>query len=137
MRYSEQNPAAIRSCVTVIMKRVVLCSLWCYFKTHSSYVASLRLKKIYLQEKEQGEKTLGNASLPLKNGSVPWDMWVWCIMTFSVDLLRQIATDPHGFSRAHSIGNGLFNFPQEALPFPHHASLKRHFTLCCIGQINK
>lgn len=37
---------------------------------------------------------------------------------------RQIATDPHGFSRAHTIRNGLFNFPQGALPLPHHASLK-------------
>lgn len=40
--------------------------------------------------------------------------------------LRQIATDPHGFFRSHSIGNGLFNFPQGALSFPLSASLRRH-----------
>lgn len=80
----------------------------------------------------------------IKNGSVPGDMLVLSVMTPSADLLRQIATDPHGFSRAHSIGNGLFNFPQGALPFSRYASLKRHplfglvnptkiFTECCIN----
>lgn len=54
----------------------------------------------------------------LKNGSFPQDMLVLSIMTLSVDLLRQIATDPHGFSRPHSIENGLFNFPQGVLSFP-------------------
>lgn len=62
----------------------------------------------------------------IKNARVPGDMLVLSVMTLSADLLRQIATDPHGFSRAHSIGNGLFNFPQGALPFPRYASLKRH-----------
>lgn len=61
----------------------------------------------------------------IKNGSVPGDMLVLSIMTLDADLLRQIATDPHGFSRAHSIGNGLFNFPQGALPFPRYASLEK------------
>ena len=85
-----------------------------------------------LQEEAQGERgnisylSKGNTSFLLKNGSVPRDMLVLSIMTLSADLLRQIATDPHGFSRAHSIGNGLFNFPQGALPFPRYASLKQH-----------
>lgn len=65
----------------------------------------------------------------IKNARVPGDMLVLSVMTLSADLLRQIATDPHGFSRAHSIGNGLFNFPQGALPFPCYASLKRHLLL--------
>lgn len=94
----------------------------------------------YLQEAAQGEKgnilyiSKGNTSLPLKNGSVPGDMLVLSVMTLSADLLRQIATDPHGFSRAHSIGNGLFNFPQGALPFPRYASLKRHPLLGLVAQ---
>lgn len=46
-------------------------------------------------------------------------MLVLSVKTFSVDIPRQIAADLHGSSRAHSIGNGLFNFPQEALQFPH------------------
>lgn len=95
-----------------------------------------------LQEEAQGEKgnilyiSKGNVSLPLKNGSVPRDMLVLSVMTLSADLLRQIATDPHGFSRAHSIGNGLFNFPQGALPFPRYASLKQH-PLLGFGQSKK
>lgn len=64
-------------------------------------------------------------------------MLVLSVMTLSADLLRQIATDPHGFSRAHSIGNGLFNFPQGALPFPRYASLKRHPLLGLVGRKKK
>lgn len=71
----------------------------------------------------------------VKNGSVPGDMLVLSVMTLSADLLRQIATDPHGFSRAHSIGNGLFNFPQGALPFPCYASLKKHPLLGLVVQM--
>lgn len=72
----------------------------------------------------------------IKNACVPWDMLVLSVMTLSVDLLRQIATDPHGFSRAHSIGNGLFNFPQGAVPFPRYASVRRRTLLVSAGQIN-
>lgn len=95
-----------------------------------SRVASLK-KKIPSFTCMDGKKkeifwvSKGNTSFHLKNGCVPRDMLVWSVMTLGVDLLRQIATDPHGFSRAHSIGNGLFNFPQGAVPFPRYASLKR------------
>lgn len=71
----------------------------------------------------------------IKNARVPWDVLVLNVMTLSVDLLRQIATDPHGFSRAHSIGNGLFNFPQGAMPFPRYASLRRRTLLVSAGRL--
>lgn len=82
---------------------------------------------IYRREHKEEREIFYTYQMGIKNGSVPGDMLVLSIMTLCADLLRQIATDPHGFSRAHSIGNGLFNFPQGAVPFPHHASLKRHF----------
>lgn len=71
----------------------------------------------------------------IKKASLPGDMLVLSVMTLNADLLRQIATDPHGFSRADSIGNGLFNFPQGALPFPRYASLKRLPLLDLVGQM--
>lgn len=71
----------------------------------------------------------------IKKACVPGDMLVLSVMTLNADLLRQIATDPHGFSRADSIGNGLFNFPKGALPFPRYASLKRLPLLDLVGQM--
>lgn len=71
----------------------------------------------------------------IKKASLPGDMLVLSVMTLNADLLRQIATDPHGFSRADSIGNGLFNFPQGTLPFPRYASLKRLPLLDLVGQM--
>lgn len=93
----------------------------------------------YLQKEAQGK---GRREIfyihqkGIKNGPVPGDMLVLSVMTLTrAHLLRQIATDPHGFSRTHSIGNGLFNFPQGALPFPCYASLKRHPLLGLVGRI--
>lgn len=112
------------------------CIVYYYAVTQPTIHCSSRWrKKIFIpvcKREAQGEKgnilciSKGNTSPPLKNGSVPRDMLVLSVMTLSADLLRQIVTDPHGFSRAHSIGNGLFNFPQGALPFSCNASLKRH-----------
>lgn len=94
----------------------------------------------YTKESEIVFVWKGNTSLPSKNGSFPRDMLVLSVMTFSVDLPGQIATDLHGFFRAHSIGNGLFNFPQEALQFPCCGSLKEAlnlYILYLVCQINK
>lgn len=118
----------MRNCFTMMVKSVPLCSLHCHARFFFEWGENLA----DFEDKAQKEKgnilylSKGNTILPLKNGFVPRDMLVLSIMTLSVDLLRQIATDPHGFSRAHSIVNGLFNFPQGALPFPCNASLKRH-----------
>lgn len=142
MRYLEREATVMRGYFTFIVESVVLCSLSCSYKTFTFCFSEREKKKIFSEwQKEKGEIfwiSKGNTSLPLKNGSFPWDMLVLSVMTLSVDLLRQIATDPHGFSRAHSIGNGLFNFPQGALLFPRYASLKRH-PLCvyAVKKINK
>lgn len=125
--------------------------LCCYATCNLCYYLKWKKKKSckrYCKEKREifyKYISNGTTSLLLKNGSVPQDMLVLSVMTLSADLLRQIATDPHGFSRAHSIGNGLFNFPQGALPFPRYASLKQHpllglgtrriFTEFCINSL--
>lgn len=128
-----------RCIVPVIM---LLCNL-----QFIQYVSALSRGKIFIpickRKHKERREIFHMYQKGIKNGSVPGDMLVLSVMTLSADLLRQIATDPHGFSRAHSIGNGLFNFPQGALPFPRYASLKRHplfglvcqikiFTECCI-----
>lgn len=134
----------MRNCFTVMVRSVALRPL--RRNSHVSFLNGEKTVSQILKTRYQKRREIfytyqkGNTILPLKNGFVPRDMLVLSIMTLGVDLLRQIATDPHGFSRAHSIGNGLFNFPQGALPFPRNASLKRHlglvswtkiFSQCC------
>ena len=120
-----------------MIEDVLYCVLIFCYATCNSYITPLNGGKIFIpvckrkQHKERRETFYikRECKSPLKTGSVPRDMLVLSVMTLSADLLRQIVTDPHGFSRAHSIGNGLFNFPQGALPFPRNASLKRHALL--------
>lgn len=47
---------------------------------------------------------------------------------------RQIATDPHGFFRSHSIGNGPFNFPVEAFAVSSPCIINKTFTLGSPGK---
>lgn len=47
---------------------------------------------------------------------------------------RQIATDPHGIFRSHSIGNGLFNFPVEAFAVSSPCITDKMFTLDSPGE---
>lgn len=119
-----------------MIEDVLYCVLiYCYATCNSYYCSEWRKIFILVCKREQDKERREifyikrEYKSPLKNGSVPRDMLVLSVMTLSADLLRQIVTDPHGFSRAHSIGNGLFNFPQGALPFPRNASLKRHALL--------
>ncbi len=70
----------------------------------------------------------------IKKGFVPRDMLVWSVMTLGADLLRQIATDPRGFPRAHSIGNGLFNSHREPCHFLALHHLKRRPLLGSVSQ---
>lgn len=117
-------------CSTMIEESVVLGTLLCHYVTCNSCYSSERGEKNHSYLHEEREIYSMDIKgmyvcLPLKNSCVPQDMLVLSVMTLGADPLRQIATDPHGFSRAHSIGNGLFNFPQGALPFPRSASLKR------------
>ena len=58
---------------------------------------------------------IGNSSLPLKNSSVPRDMLVLSVMTLSADLLRQIATDPHGFFQGTLDWKWTIQFPTGSL----------------------